>query len=229
MNKIQCIRGTTGCRKMQNNAAFFPAKRTHVADLTFEEADSKEFFEPATRYNLSPVDAAKGQKENEKQDMPKDASKLMKTACDVKRDESSKGKSVTSFRTVGTGIPQIEVLQPDLLTTNPCLMEAAKVHEEQHVQNSLKACQDFKRCVDKKSGLFTGKISPEDFEMCYDKNHGGSTGNCIADEKSSYEKGIVKAKLLLKEVRCSNERESLKETIIYWDSIKGNAPNCGRK
>jgi hypothetical protein len=159
----------------------------------------------------------------------------MRTGCDVIADPRDR-LSVHEggrFRTVGEGKPKPEVLIPDLKDKTPCLFEAGMVHEQQHVQNSLKDCSDFKKCVDQRSSKYLRfgepKISFEDFGECYSKHNGGNMKDCIQNERLAYNAGIKKAKELIADPKCSKEKDTLKENITFWEKIKDHAPNCDKK
>lgn len=72
------------------------------------------------------------------------------------------------------------------------------------------------------------EISYEDFVSCHNRHHRGLMKDCIEDEKSAYAVSIQEAQALLKEGRCATEKNTLQDTIKYWESIKDSAPNCKR-
>ena len=119
-------------------------------------------------------------------------------------------------------------------STNPCLVEAGRAHEQQHVINNTPACQAFKKCVDDHSSKYLGyfgdpRISFADYAACQRANNGGAMTNCIADEKSAYEVSIKKARELMNEQRCAAETALLQKNITYWESIKDHDPDCDPK
>ncbi|TKJ38543.1 hypothetical protein CEE37_12315 [candidate division LCP-89 bacterium B3_LCP] len=81
-----------------------------------------------------------------------------RTDCDVNPhpEDITAMQLGKSFRTVGTGNPEITILDKARQKKYPCLFKAIFRHEEKHVANIAANCKRFKKCVDENSSKSCG-------------------------------------------------------------------------